>query len=157
MAVEEFARLYYAMSRILEDASDSLQLSKRAGIVLWLLSESDKNELDNQSLVRNFGLWQVSTSRDGASRDVSLANGELANRGWIVIKRGPYRVVLTSDGIKAAEAFLAHVADAVRQLPPPLRDLLGHALGTSSRKEPTPEGGGLSKSGRPGRRKDKGA
>lgn len=142
MPIEEFARLYYAMSRVLEEATEPLGVSKRAGIVLLLLSQAPDGSLLNSDLVRKFGAWQLSKTREGASRDVSKANEELDSKGWISIHRGPYRVEITSEGQSAAKAVNDGIGAALARVTvsPQLRSLLESlVLDMESRKPPGQE------------------
>lgn len=113
MPVEEFARLYYAMSRVLEHATEGLKLSKRSGIVLWLLAQADEGSIENKELVKKFAAWQVSKTHEGAARDVSLANAELDKAGLISMRLSPYRACLTEEGRAMAKRFLTGIEEAI--------------------------------------------
>jgi hypothetical protein len=145
MPVEEFARLYYSMSRVLEDASDSVGLSKRAAIVLWILKLTAAGALENKDLVRKFGGWHMSKTHDGASRDVSLANAELDRLNLIVIHRGPYRVELMPEGFERVGKFLEKLEEAIEKLGPEQRDMIRSLL--LARKSPGREDNGAAHTG----------
>ena len=105
MAAEEFAKLFYAMNFVFELATEHLGLSKKAAVVLWLLAEAEHGSLTNRLLVQRFGAWNMSRTRAGASRDVSLANKELDENGLITMHVGPKRVQISPDGWDAFKKF----------------------------------------------------
>ena len=126
MPVEEFSRLYYAMGRVLEDATAKLGLSKKTGIVLWLLSQGDAQGIENRDLVNRFSAWHVSKTPQGASRDVSLANAELDRKGLITIRRNPYRICLSALGTDVSRQLSSALKQATATIDvlPEQRELL---------------------------------
>lgn len=110
MAAEEFAKLFYAMNSILEHATKTLDVSKKAAIVLWLLAESNDGCLKNNALVMRFGNWNTNRTRASASRDVTLANAELDEKKWITMHVSPKRVEISSEGRVAFEKLRASLS-----------------------------------------------
>jgi len=51
MPIAEFTRAFYAMNRVLEDASYKVRLSKRAAGVLLILFETDDGRMKTADLV----------------------------------------------------------------------------------------------------------
>lgn len=115
MPIGEFTRAYYAMNRVLEDASSSLQLSKRAAVVLLILYETVDCRMRTSELVRTFQTWDVS-KKNSAAKDVAIAKGELFGQDFVMARGGIRNVQLTDEGRGKAEQLIAAIEKALRRV-----------------------------------------
>jgi len=101
MSIVEFTRAYYAMNKMLEDASSDQNLSKRAAVVLLILGDGAAHGMKTSDLVETFQTWYVSTGNT-AAKDVSIAKGELFKLDLVEARHGIRNIQLTDEGRKRA-------------------------------------------------------
>jgi len=123
MPIDQFTRAFYAMNKVLEEASQTLQLSKRAAVVLLILSDAEKGEMRTKDLVETFQRWFVSASHT-AAKDVSIAKGELFQRDLIMARGGIRNIELTAQGRDQAAGLVAAIERALENLVAGQKDLL---------------------------------
>lgn len=131
MPIAQFTRAFYAMNKVLEDASRELGLGQRAAIVLLILHESDGGPVKTTDLVDTFRKWFVS-SENTAAKDVSIAKGELFEKDFVVARRGIHNIQLTDEGRTNAHKLISAIERALDALVADRRDLslLAAALST---------------------------
>lgn len=115
MPIAEFTRAFYAMNRVLEDASYKVRLSKRAAVVLLILFETDDGRMKTADLVRTLQTWNVSTGST-VSKDVSIAKHELFDRDLVMARGGIRNVELTDLGRQRALELVGAIGEALHKL-----------------------------------------
>lgn len=96
MPIDQFTRAYFAMNKVLEDASRRLSLGKRAAVVLLILSDAENGQKRTKEVVETFQKWFVSAVHT-AAKDVSIAKGELFQKDLIVARHGIRNIELTGQ------------------------------------------------------------
>jgi hypothetical protein len=100
--------LHYAVNRVLEDCTGP-DLSKKAGVILWLIGNSNDSDeiglyLLHKDIVDRVGEWFV-LSLQNARSEVSKAKSQLMNGGYISIAGGSKHVHLTDKGAQRIDAI----------------------------------------------------
>jgi hypothetical protein len=93
--------LYYAASSLLDDCIGPL-LTKKSGVILWLIAESRTTDelgpyLAHEQIVEQVAKW-VAGSRENARPEVSRAKAILMRDGYIFVGGGNKNVHLTEKG-----------------------------------------------------------
>jgi hypothetical protein len=115
MDVTEFARVFYAVNLILEDASAGVGLSKRAALALVLIST--KATVNNRDLQQQFVKNNISTDKS-AQKDSSTAKSELLDKGYIAIRNNVSVFAITDSGKQAVSTINTAVGDGIEKLGP---------------------------------------
>jgi hypothetical protein len=137
MPIAQFTRAYYAMNKVLEDASQALGLGKRAAVVLLILSETEEGRMPTRDLVATFQKWFVSAAHT-AAKDASIAKGELFQKDLIMARGGIRNVELTERGRDLALQLTGEIERSVKHLVDGQQDLflIEEALSTIKPKMP---------------------
>jgi hypothetical protein len=114
MPIADFTRAYYAMNKVLDDASTKAGLSKRAAVLLLILHDAP-DRMETADLVRNFESWNVSTSRT-AAKDVSIAKGELFQNDLVAARGGIRNIEVTEKGRRRASDLVSAIEQALRDM-----------------------------------------
>jgi hypothetical protein len=137
MPIDQFTRAYFAMNKVLEDASQKLSLSKRAAVVLLILADRPNGEIGTKDLVETFQKWYVSTENT-AAKDVSIAKGELFKDDLIMARHGIRNIELTENGRERVLKLVGMIEQALKTVVDGHQDLLllKEALSTIKPKMP---------------------
>jgi hypothetical protein len=117
--IDEIVRIlptfYYAVNKVLEDCT-SPDLSKKSGVVLWLLASAHRQDqkgdyLTNADLVQRFQEWNV-VKPENASSEVTKAKKELFNLDYIEVSGAPDHIRLNENGKRRAHKMY----DAARSI-----------------------------------------
>jgi hypothetical protein len=114
MAVTELARMLYAANTILEEASKSVALTKRAALALAIL-HVEGAPMSNQDLVERFEKYNVSTGLS-SKKDASAAKGELLQANLIEIRGKLSIFALTPRGREVIELMMKAMDAALHKL-----------------------------------------
>lgn len=123
MPIEQFTRAFFAMNKVLDDASRELGLGKRAAVVLLILSDATNGQKRTKEVVATFQEWFVSAVNT-AAKDVSIAKGELFDRDLIVARHGIRNIQLTSDGWNRAAELISAIERQLENLVTAQQDLV---------------------------------
>jgi hypothetical protein len=145
MAATELARMLFAANTILEKASSSVGLSKRAALALAILFLEDDPgaALTNREMHERFVTFNVSSGLS-AKKDVSAAKSELLRLQYIEIREKMSKFGLTPKGRDVVSRMNDALAAAIDELGLSkrersiLRELAG--LPDPQPKPPTSEG-----------------
>jgi hypothetical protein len=113
--IAQFTRAYFAMNKVLDDASQSLGLGKRAAVVVLILLEADNGQMRTKDVVERFQAWYVSGANT-AAKDVSIAKGELFEKDLIVARHGIRNIELTSTGRLLAANLVTEIEGELQSL-----------------------------------------
>jgi hypothetical protein len=129
MPIDQFTRAYFALHKVLDDASLELGLGRRAAVVLMILSEAPNGQKRTKEVVETFQDWFVS-ARNTAAKDVSIAKGELFQKDLIVARHGIRNIQLTTNGTNRAAELIAAIERRLENLVATHQDLqiIGDAL-----------------------------
>ena len=147
MAATDFARLFYAMNTIIEDASSSVGLSKRAALALAILAGAPKSldirdqhtMMTNQKLQEFFVELRISTPAS-AKKDASAAKGELLGKKYIQIENKVSVFAVSADGERVVEKLHEAMKNTIEEigLAEHERALLGQLVSLEQRQPPKP-------------------
>jgi hypothetical protein len=98
MPVTEYARMLHAVNTILEKASSSVNLSKRAALALAIMNlRGDGQIMTSTILQEEFVKHSISTMAS-APKDASTAKSELLEKGCIAIRIKVSEFVVSDEG-----------------------------------------------------------
>jgi hypothetical protein len=137
MPIDKLMRAYFALHKVLDEASQDLGLGKRAAVVLMILSTAPKGQKRTKDVVQTFQEWFVS-ARNTAAKDVSIAKGELFEKDFIVARHGIRNIELTINGTNRAAELIAEIERRLESLVADQKDLqiIGDGLSAIKPKKP---------------------